>query len=93
MHHVGELVPVHAPATGKVFWFWESFTYDEGGRIEIGPDEVLGFVRTEDGEEWLIRSPLVGAKGLLFLLFKESGKDVDITERIAWIKITAIMSA
>lgn len=86
-------MPIHAPATGKVFWFWESFTYDEEGRIEVGPDEVLGFVRTDDGEEWLIRSPLWGAKGLLFLLRKESGKYVDITERIAWIKITAIKSA
>uniref|UniRef100_UPI004024D2B8 hypothetical protein n=1 Tax=Candidatus Tripitaka californicus TaxID=3367616 RepID=UPI004024D2B8 len=86
-------MPVHAPATGKVFWFWESFTYDEEGRIEIGPDEVLGFVRTDDGEEWLIRSPLVGAKGLLFLLPKDSRERVGITERIAWIKITAIKSA
>ena len=86
-------MPIYAPATGKVFWFWESFTYDEEGRIEIGPDEVLGFVRTDDGEEWLIRSPLWGAKGLLFLLRKESGKYVEITERIAWIKITAIKSA
>lgn len=91
MHHVGELVKVHAPASGKVFWFWESFTYDKAGRIEVGPDQVLGFVRTDDGEEWLIRSPLIGAKGVISHLFKGSGEDVGIIGEIAWIKVIAVI--
>lgn len=86
MSYIGELVPVHAPATGTLYW--DPFrSKDE----EVGPDEYLGFVRDEEKEEWDIRAHLLrGAKGILEVEYR-TGDLVGITELIATIKITKLI--
>jgi hypothetical protein len=86
MSYIGELVPVHAPATGTLYW--DPFrSKDE----EVGPDEYLGFVEDKEGEEWDIRARLLrGAKGILETEYR-SGFSVDIIQLIATIRVTKLI--
>ena len=86
MSYVGELVPVHSPATGILRW--DPFRSEDE---EVGPDEYLGFVKDAEGEEWDIRAHLLrGAKGILGVEYL-TGDPVDIIQLIATIKVTKLL--
>lgn len=86
MSYIGELVPVHAPASGTLHW--DPFRSEDE---EVGPDEYLGFVKDEEGEEWDIRAHLLrGTKGILEVEYY-TGDPVSIIQLIATIKVTKLI--
>lgn len=51
MSYIGEEVGVYAPAPGIVHWGFEIPGVPKE-EVEFGSDDVLGFVKADDGEEW-----------------------------------------
>lgn len=88
MSYIGEEVGVYAPAPGIVPW---GFKIPGEEEVEFGSDDVLGFVKATDGEEWNIRPDRLGyARGVVYRTLYDSGDEVDIIQLIAIMRVTSI---
>lgn len=90
MSYIGEEVGVYAPAPGIVHWGFEIPGVPKE-EVEFGSDDVLGFVKATDGEEWNIRPDrLVYARGVVDETLYKSGSEVSIIQLIAIMRVTSI---
>lgn len=90
MNYLGEEVGVYAPATGTVHW---GFKIPGAAKeeVEFRSDDVLGFVKATDGEEWDIRPDRLGYdRGVVYRTLYDPGEEVIIAHLIALMKVTYI---
>lgn len=90
MNYLGEEVGVYAPATGTVHW---GFKIPGAAKeeVEFRSDDVLGFVKADDGEEWNIRPDRLGYdRGVVHETLYDPGDEVTIAHLIAIMKVTYI---
>jgi len=92
MNYLGEEVGVYAPYTGRVYWGFK-IPGASKEEVEFGSDDVLGFVKADDGEEWDIRPDRLGYdRGVVSETLYKQGAEVDIAHLIALMKVTHILA-